>query len=72
MSDQIRKMLGKISGARFGTDVDRPYLLGLSLNFSLGGGGSTIACGGKFMVIRLPFPVQLGSQKMIKRREPYK
>ena len=46
----MRKELGKISRAYFGTVSDYPFLLGIIFNFSLGGGGSGIGCGGKYTV----------------------
>lgn len=45
----IEKVLGKIDFAEFGTVRDYPFLIGLQLGFTLGGGGC-IMDGGKYTV----------------------
>ena len=42
------KLLGKIDFAEFGTYVDRPFLIGLQLGFSMGGTG--VMDGGRYTV----------------------
>jgi len=44
----IKKELGKITSAEFGTDMDYPYLFGLELSFSMS--GSAISTGGKYRI----------------------
>lgn len=41
------KFLGKIESVKFGRNSDRPFLFGLDITFSLGGGGG---CGANFSV----------------------
>ena len=44
------KVLGKIDFAEFGTIGDYPFMIGLQLGFSLGGGTSGVMDGGKYTV----------------------
>ena len=48
--DKHSKLLGKISKAEFGTFPDRPFLMGLMLEFSFEGGSAGCGDGGKYTV----------------------
>lgn len=44
----MEKHLGKIAKAEFGTWMDRPFMMGLQLEFHFGGYG--VNCGGKHLI----------------------